>query len=72
MKKWLHTQFSDLKNFGWQDGYGAFTVSKSKAANVVEYIKNQREHHKNEDFENEYLKLMKFHEIDFDEKYLFD
>jgi len=70
--KWIHVEFSDLKNFAWQDGYGAFTVSKSKIETVVEYIKNQREHHKIENFENEYLKLMKLHEIDFNEKYLFD
>ena len=70
--KWIHEEFPDLKNFAWQDGYGAFSVSKSKIANVVEYIKNQREHHEKVDFDNEYLKLMKLHDIDFDEKYLFD
>jgi len=70
--KWIHTEFSDLKNFAWQDGYGAFSVSKSNVANVVEYTKNQREHHQKEAFENEYLKLMKLHEVDFEEKYLFD
>ena len=70
--KWIHSEFADLKSFAWQDGYGVFSVSKSKIANVVEYIKNQREHHKKEDFENEYLKLMTLHEISFNQKYLFD
>ena len=70
--KWIHTEFLDLKRFAWQDGYGAFSVSKSKAPDVVEYIKNQREHHRRESFEDEYLKLMKLNEIDFEEKYLFD
>ena len=46
--KWIHTEFADLKNFAWQDGYGAFSVSKSKVPDVVEYIKNQREHHRKE------------------------
>ena len=70
--KWIHGQFADLKNFAWQDGYGAFSVSKSKVGNVVEYIKNQRRHHEKVNFEDEYFQLMKLHEIDFDEKYLFD
>lgn len=70
--KWIHTEFADLKKFAWQDGYGAFSVSKSKVPDVVEYIKNQREHHRRESFEDEYLKLMKLNEIDFEEKYLFD
>ncbi len=70
--KWIHAEFVDLKKFAWQDGYGAFSVSKSKVPDVVEYIKNQREHHGREDFEDEYMKLMKLHEVDYDEKYLFD
>lgn len=70
--KWIHTEFADLKNFAWQDGYGAFSVSKSKVPDVVGYIKDQREHHKREDFEDEYEKLMKYHEVDYDKQYLFD
>ena len=70
--KWIHAELSDLHDFAWQDGYGAFSVSKSKVADVVEYIRKQREHHKTENFENEYLKFVKLHEIDFDEKFLFD
>ena len=70
--KWIHAEFAELRNFAWQDGYAVFSVSKSKIGNVVEYIKNQREHHKKVSFENEYLKMMKLHEVDFDEKYLFD
>ena len=70
--KWMHIEFADLKNFAWQDGYGAFSVSKSKVPDVVEYIKTQREHHSKESFEDEYLKLMRLNEIDYDEKYLLD
>ena len=70
--KWIHTEFTDLKNFAWQDGYGAFSVSKSRVSDVIEYIKNQAEHHRKESFENEYLKLMALHEVTFDEKHLFD
>ena len=57
--KWIHEEFSTLKNFGWQDGYGAFTVSKSNIADVISYIQNQREHHRNITFQEEYLKFLK-------------
>ena len=43
--KWIHDGFPNLSDFAWQDGYGIFTVSKSQAPDVIEYIKNQREHH---------------------------
>jgi len=69
--KWIHEEFSTLRFFAWQDGYGVFSVSKSKVTNVVDYIKNQREHHQAESFEDEYVKLMKLHGVDYDEKYIF-
>lgn len=69
--KWIHEEFSDLKRFEWQDGYGIFSVSKSNAPKVIEYIKKQREHHKKQSFEDEYIELLKLHEIEYDEKYLF-
>ena len=69
--KWIHEEFSDLRNFGWQDGYGIFSVSKSNAPKVIEYIKKQREHHLKQSFEDEYIELLKLHEITYDEKFLF-
>ncbi|MEG1591699.1 IS200/IS605 family transposase [Chryseobacterium sp.] len=54
----------------WQSGYGAFTYSKKDLETVTNYIKNQKEHHKHESFEDEYKNLLKFHGIEFDEKYL--
>jgi len=44
--KWVHKSFPDKKDFAWQDGYGGFTVSKSAEIKVIQYIKNQQEHHK--------------------------
>ena len=70
--KWIHIEFADLRKFGWQDGFGAFSVSRSKVPDVVEYIKNQREHHRKESFEEEYEKMMKLHGVEYDERYLFD
>ena len=60
-----------LNKFEWQDSYGIFTVSKSLTNAVSEYIDNQKKHHQNMPFENELLTLLKLHEINFDEKYVF-
>jgi REP element-mobilizing transposase RayT len=67
--KWLRAEL--LPDFGWQDGYGAFSVSKSLIPTVVRYIQNQREHHKRHSFEGEFVELLKLHEIEYDERYLF-
>ncbi len=55
---------------GWQDGYGAFTYSIDAKENLIEYIKNQKAHHKKESFIEEYKRFLKENKIDFDEKYL--
>jgi REP-associated tyrosine transposase len=68
--KWIHEEFPDLKDFAWQDGYGAFTVSKSNVPSVVSYIKNQRVHHQARTFQDEYLALLKKHGVEYDERYL--
>jgi len=55
---------------GWQDGYGAFTYSISAKDNLIEYVKNQKEHHRKVSFRDEYINLLNEHAIEFDEKYL--
>ena len=60
------------RSFSWQDGFGAFSYSKSQAPKVVDYILNQNEHHRKKTFKEEYLELLKIFEIDYDEKYLFE
>ena len=55
---------------GWQDGYSAFTYSIEAKDNLIEYIKNQEEHHRIKTFEEEYIELLKEHHIEFEEKYL--
>jgi hypothetical protein len=59
-----------LRNFGWQDGYGAFTVSKSNIPKVIKYIRNQREHHRKKTFQEEYLEFLHADGIEYDERYL--
>ena len=68
--KWIHEEFPKLRGFEWQDGYGGFTVSKSQIPEVIAYIKNQREHHRKKTFQEEYLELLKKHDVDYDERYL--
>lgn len=58
--------------FNWQEGYGAFSYSKSSVDSVVKYILNQEEHHKKKTFKDEYLDFMKKFEIEYDPKYVFE
>ena len=59
-------------NFSWQRRYGAFTVSPSVADKVRAYIKNQKNHHSGQSFEDEYLELLEKHGVEFDRQYLWD
>jgi len=54
----------------WQDGYGAFTYSIEAKNNLIEYVKNQVAHHAKKTSREEFIELLKEHEIEFDEKYL--
>jgi putative transposase len=69
---WIHRTFPDLKVFGWQAGYSAFTVSKSQEGRVHKYIENQEEHHRRKPYQDELRALLNAHEIEFDEAYLWD
>jgi putative transposase len=70
--KWMHATFPDLRGFAWQEGYSVFTVSKSQERAVKEYIAGQAEHHLREDFKSELLRMLRLHEVEFDERYVFD
>ena len=69
---WLNEKKYIAGRFSWQDGYGAFTYSKSHIDNVVKYILNQPEHHKKQSFKEEYLLFLNKFEIDYDDNYLFE
>ncbi|MFN3783637.1 MAG: IS200/IS605 family transposase [Spirosomataceae bacterium] len=60
-----------IGKFNWQEGYGAFSYSKSQIDRVVKYILNQEEHHKTKTFKEEYIDFLNKFEIEYDEKYLF-
>ena len=69
--KWINERkFLKIK-FEWQEGYGAFSYSKSHVDTVIKYIKNQEEHHKKESFRDEYLKFLTAFEIEYEERYIF-
>jgi len=70
--RWIHESFSQLRRFAWQEGYGAFSVSKSEQPRVVKYIGNQQEHHRKRTFKQELITLLDKHEIEYDERYLWN
>ncbi len=68
--RWIRKTFD--RRFQWQEGYGAFSVSKSLENTVIEYIENQDKHHKRIDFKQEFLALLKRHHIAYDPRYIWD
>ena len=67
---WIHRTFPARQDCWWQSGYAAFTVSKSQEERVSKYIQNQQEHHRKTTFQEEFVALLKAHEIEFDERYV--
>jgi len=70
--KWVHETFPEQRLFGWQEEYGAFSVSVSQLEAVIQYIRGQAEHHRNLTFQEEFLALLKKHRITYDPKYLWE
>lgn len=67
--KWLREEHHP-NWLGWQDGYGAFTVSRSHVDDLRRYVRTQSEHHARRSFQNEFLELLRRHNIDFDQRYI--
>lgn len=57
--KWIHQTFPALHEFGWQEGYGGFTVSRPSVDEIERYIRDQKAHHKSVPFEAEYLAMLR-------------
>ncbi len=68
----MKTKGNDLKNFYWQDGYGAFSGNPSDVDAVINYIINQKEHHRKKTFQDEYRAFLKKYQVDYDERYVWD
>ena len=70
--RWLKTKSPALRDFYWQNGYAAFSVSRSGLDRVREYIAAQADHHRRQSFQDELRVFLKKHSVSFDEKYLWD
>jgi putative transposase len=70
--KWIHETFPEQRLFAWQEKYGAFSVSVSQLETTTRYIRDQKEHHRERSFQEEFMALLKKHRIEFDERYLWD
>jgi putative transposase len=69
--KWINDQKLAASKFSWQEGFGAFSYSKSHVQRVINYVKNQKEHHQKQTFLDEYKQLLTAFEIEWDERYIF-
>jgi len=70
--KWVHDKFPEHRLFGWQEKYGAFSVSVSQLDKIIAYIKGQEKHHRKMTFQEEFVALLKKHQVEYDERYLWD
>jgi REP element-mobilizing transposase RayT len=69
--KWINKNNFFKSHFEWQEGYGAFSYSKSQLNAVINYIQNQELHHSKRTFKEEYIDFLKKFEIDYDERFIF-
>ena len=70
--KWIKTKDESLKNFYWQDGYGAFSVNSGEIDRVINYIANQHQHHSKKTFQDEYRAILEQYQVEYDERYVWD
>lgn len=69
---WLKTKHRDLQKFAWQNGYGIFSIGFSQIQSVRDYIAGQAEHHRKVSFQDEFRRLLKRYQIEYDERYVWD
>lgn len=69
--KWINEEKLVKRKFAWQEGYGAFSYSKSQVPGLIKYIQKQEEHHRKVTFQEEYVKILEELQIPFDLKYIF-
>jgi putative transposase len=70
--KWFKTKDAALRNFYWQDEYGAFSVNPDGVDRVSAYIANQHTHHSKLGFQEEFLAMLKRYQVEYDERYIWD
>ena len=70
--KWVHDTFPEHRLFRWQTKYGAFSVSVSQLERIIQYIKGQEQHHRRMTFQEEFVRLLKKHRLEYEERYLWE
>ena len=70
--KWVKAERSELADFHWQQGYGAFSISPSHLDGLKDYIAHQEEHHRKETFQDEFRRLCQKYGLEIDERYVWD
>jgi REP element-mobilizing transposase RayT len=70
--KWVHDTFPQFHEFGWQEGYGAFSIGISQSDDTVAYIDNQAEHHRRRTFQEEFIAFLEKHGIEYDPDHVWD
>jgi REP element-mobilizing transposase RayT len=68
---WINEKGFLKQKFSWQASYGAFSYAKSQVPSVINYIQNQKEHHRKKSFQEEYINFLKEFEVDYDKPYIF-
>lgn len=68
--KWVHETWPEASQFAWQTGYGAFTVSHSIVPKVRRYIQEQEKHHRHMTFEEELIRILEMHGVEFEQQYV--
>ena len=68
--RFIHEKWPLRSKFAWQQGYGAFSVSRSGMEDVIRYIAKQQEHHRKRTFQEEFPEFLARHEIEYDERYI--
>ncbi len=70
--RWIKTKGKEYEGFYWQDGYGIFSVNPSELEIVVKYISNQKLHHENKNFQDEYRGFLRKYNVEYDERYVWE
>ena len=69
---WIHDEFPRSSDFAWQSGYAAYSVSYSSLGSVRDYLATQAERHRHKTFQEEYIEFLKRHDMEYDERYIWD
>ncbi len=64
--RWIHETYPDMRDFYWQEGFGAFSVSSSLAEKVTHYVANQEEHHRKRSFKEKFIGMLDANKIEYD------